>query len=57
MLLKLYHHYRDQLENYTEHDKQQYQHYEPVLEDCHDMLLVAKVHVLTKKKQLSFFFE
>jgi hypothetical protein len=48
MLLRLYHHYRGQWGNYTEHGKQLYQHYERVLVDCHDKLLVAMVHVLRK---------
>jgi len=49
MLLKLYHHCRDQSENCIGHDKQPYRHYEVVLEDCHDRLLVAKFRVLEKR--------
>jgi hypothetical protein len=54
MLLKLYHHYRVQLVNYTEHDKQLYQHYEAELEDRHDMILDAKFHALMKKRKQFF---
>jgi hypothetical protein len=51
MLRELYRRYTIQSGNYIEHDKQQYQHYELVLEDCHDRLSVAKVHVLIKNSQ------